>query len=183
MDYLDILKILIGQALVTAFAAFLGYLKIRQSLSRFRSEKVYETKLDRTKRQLSELYGPIYMRVKSNQRIFDTCWGTDIWPDVWRTTLAPSNSEIEGILVANVHLVDEFPIPESFFDFVTHAHIAGQYLESGLNKSYFEKEQFYPKNFIRDIEISYRKKREEYIELLDLQLRKSDDPPVSWGPA
>jgi len=164
MQAATIITLLVSQFIITIFAILISYLKIRQEIRKFKEEKIYDVKLDRIKRQLSEFYGPLYMLTTSTSKIAKTAWGTDIFKDVRKNILIPSNKEVAKILLTKIDLLEEEEIPESYFQFLNHVNVSSSYIE--LEISYFEKDSFYPMQFNRGVASSYRKKRKEYIELL-----------------
>jgi hypothetical protein len=163
-----IARIIFAQAVITIFAVLLGYIKLRQEIRKSRSQKVYEMKLDRLRRQLCEFYGPLYMLSTSNSQIAKATWGTDIWEEVWRGTLQPANLQIENIILAKIDLLDEEEIPKSYFDFIKHSQFNRVYVarEGYGGLSYFEKLVPYPTEFNKDLQAGYERKRQEYRELL-----------------
>ena len=107
MNNLDILKVILAQAVVTLFAVLLSYLKLSQEIRKTKSQKVYDLQLDRLRRQLSEFYGPLYMLSSSTTQLAKATWGTDIWEEVWRGTLIPAHLQIESIILSKIDLLDE----------------------------------------------------------------------------
>jgi hypothetical protein len=164
----DMVKIVFAQAVITIFAVLLGYIKLRQEIRKSRSQKVYEMKLDRIRRQLSEFYGPLHMLSTTTSQLSQTTWGTDIWEDVWRGTLVPAHLQIENIILSKIDLLDEEEIPKSYFDFIKHSQFNRAYTtrEGYGGLSYFEKWVPYPKEFGSDLHAGYERKRREYKELL-----------------
>jgi len=130
----DVAKIIIAQAVITVFALLLAYMKLAQEIKKSKEQKVYELKLERLKSQLSDFYGPLYMITTTTRRIAQTAWGTDIWEEVWREIIVPSNSEAEKILLTKIHLLDEAEIPNSYLDFLNYARVAKTYAKTGMNK-------------------------------------------------
>ena len=158
--------LLLSQAVITLFAVLVAYIKLKQEIKKSREEKVYELRLDRLKRQLSEFYGPLHMLSRSTTDIAKTAWGTDIWERTWREIILPSHQQIEAILLNKIDLLDEPEIPQSYFDFLRHYKVNWSYLETGFGPSYFEKQTPYPANFNQDISAAYERKRKEYLELV-----------------
>ena len=68
--------IIFTQAVITLFAILLAYVKLSQEIRKARKEKVYDLRLDRLKKQLSEFYGPLHMLSASTTDIAKTAWGT-----------------------------------------------------------------------------------------------------------
>jgi len=164
----DIIKIIFAQAVITFFAALLGYIKLSQEIRKSKSQKVYDLQLDRLRRQLSEFYGPLYMLSTSTTQLAKATWGTDIWEDVWRGTLVPAHLQIESILLSKIDLLDEQNIPESYLNFIKHSQFNRAYLtrEGYGGMSYFEKLVPYPAEFNADLYSGYERKRREHRELL-----------------
>jgi hypothetical protein len=158
--------LILTQAVITLFAILLAYVKLKQEIRKSRNEKVYELRLDRLKRQLSEFYGPLHMLTRSTTDIAKKAWGTDIWERVWKEIILPAHQQIEVILLTKIDLLEEPEIPQSYFDFLTHFKVNRSYLETGFGLSYFEKETPYPANFNQDISVAYDRKRKQYLELL-----------------
>jgi len=71
--------LLLTQAVVTLFAVMVAYIKLKQEIRKSREENVYELRLYRLKRQLSEFYGPLHILSSSTTGIAKTALGTDIW--------------------------------------------------------------------------------------------------------
>jgi len=168
MNEIGMAKIIFAQGVVTIFTILLGYIKLRQEIMKSRSQKVYELKLDRLRRQLSEFYGPLYMLSTSTSQLSKTTWGTDIWEDVWRGTLVPAHLQIENIILSKIDLLDEEEIPKSYFDFIKHSQFNRAYTtrEGYGGLGYFEKWVPYPAEFSTDLQAGYEHKRREYRELL-----------------
>jgi len=166
MGSTEMLTIIFTQAVVTLFAIMLAYVKLKQEIQKSRREKVYELRLDRLKRQLSEFYGPLHMLCTSTTDIAKTAWGTDIWERVWKEIILPAQQQIEGILLSKIDLLDESEIPQSYFDFLKHFKVNKSYRDTGWGVSYFEKGTFYPASFNQDVLNAYQKKRQQYVELL-----------------
>ena len=166
MDTLDILKIVLTQAVITIFALIAGYIKLRQDIYSSVAQLVRTRKLDRLEHQLAEFYGPLHMLTASNERAYQMAWGKDIWSKVFSEVLIPNHQEMEKILVSKLHLVNENPLPESYLDFLNHVRLVRFYKDSGLNPSYFEKDVPYPEQFNKDIAMGYEKLRTEYIAFL-----------------
>jgi hypothetical protein len=168
----DVIKIIFAQAVITVFAALLGYVKIRQEIRKSKSQKVYDLQLDRLRRQLSEFYGPLYMLSTSTTQLAKATWGTDIWQDVWRGSLVPAHLQIESILLSKIDLLDEQDIPASYLNFIKHSQFNQAYVKregyGGL--SYFEKLVPYPTEFNADLRAGYERKRQEYRELLNTDI-------------
>jgi hypothetical protein len=164
----DTVKIIFAQAIITLFAALLGYIKLRQEIRKSKLQKVYEMQLDRLRRQLSEFYGPLYMLSTSTTQLAKAVWGTDIWEDVWRETLVPAHLQIESILLSKIDLLDEQNIPESFLNFIKHSQFNRAYVrrEGYGGMSYFEKLVPYPVDFNADLHAGYERKCREYRGLL-----------------
>lgn len=158
--------IIFTQAVITLFAILLAYVKLSQEIRKARKEKVYDLRLDRLKKQLSEFYGPLHMLSTSTTDIAKTAWGTDIWERVWRDIVLPAHQQIETILLTKIDLLDETEIPQSYFEFLRHFKVNKSYLETGFGLSYFEKNTPYPAGFNQDIAIAYEHKRKQYVELL-----------------
>jgi hypothetical protein len=158
--------VIVTQAVITVFALLAAYIKLRQEIRKGRHERVYDLSLDRLKRQLGEFYGPLYMLTASTSDIADTVWGTDVWEEVWRGVIVPSHQEVGAILLTKIDLLDEAQIPQSYFDFLRHFNVSRGYLKSGLGKDYFEKDTPYPRQFNDDVANTYRKKRQEYMDML-----------------
>jgi hypothetical protein len=167
MELTDVTKVIIAQAIITGFALLVGYIAFRQEMSKFKRQRLYDMQLDRLKQQLSELYGPIYMITKSTKPIVEQVWGTDVWNQVWKETIIPSQTRVEDLLLTKIHLLEEKEIPKSYLDFLTHIRVARSYVQSALNQSYFDKQLPYPYQFDEDIEGQYNRLRKNYIELLD----------------
>lgn len=167
MTTVDILKIVITQAVITVFALIAGYIKLRQDIYSSVSQLARTHKLERIESQLAEFYGPLHMLAASNDRAYQMAWGKDIWPKAFSEVLIPNQQEMEKILVSNLHLVDENPIPESYLDFLNHVRLVRFYKDSGLNPSYFEKDFAYPQQFNKDIAQGYEKVRAEYMAFLE----------------
>jgi hypothetical protein len=170
----DMTKIIFSQAVITIFALSLGYIKLRQEIRKIRSQKVYELKLDRLRRQLSEFYGPLFMLATTTSQLSKTTWGTDVWEDVWRGTLVPAHLQIENIILSKIDLLEEEEIPKSYFEFIKHSQFNRAYTtrEGYGGLSYFEKWVPYPPDFCTDLHSGYARKRQEYVELLNsMQLR------------
>ena len=80
-------KIIFAQAVITLFAALLGYLKLSQEIRKAKSQKVYDLHLDHLRRQLSEFYGPLYMLSTSTTQLAKATWaqtsgkmfGEELW--------------------------------------------------------------------------------------------------------
>jgi hypothetical protein len=161
-----VFKIILTQAVITVFALLAAYVKLRQEIQKGRHERVYDLSLDRLKRQLGEFYGPLYMLTAATTDIAQTAWGTDVWDEVWRGVIVPSHQQIETILLTKIDLLDEPQIPQSYFDFLRHYNVNRGYLKSGLGKAYFEKRTPYPPEFNNDVASAYRKKRQEYVDML-----------------
>jgi hypothetical protein len=168
----DIVKIIFYQAVITCFAVLLGYIKLKQEIRKSKSQKVYEMRLDRLRRQLSEFYGPLYMLSTSTTQLAKATWGTDIWEDVWRGTLVPAHLQIESILLSKIDLLDEQDIPESYLNFIKHSQFNRAYIgrEGYGGMSYFEKLVPYPTGFHADLQAGYERKRREYRELLQTRM-------------
>jgi hypothetical protein len=159
-------KVVVTQAVITVFALLAAYIKLRQEIRKGRHERVYDLSLDRLKRQLSEFYGPLFMLTASTSDIADKVWATDVWDEVWRGVIVPSQQEIRTILLTKIDLLDEAQIPQSYFDFLRHINVSRGYLKSGLGKDYFKKDTPYPRQFNDDVANAYRKKRQEYMDML-----------------
>lgn len=166
MKPVELGTLLLTQAVITLFAILVAYIKLKQEIRKSREEKVYDLRLDRLKRQLSEFYGPLHMLTRSTTDIAKTAWGTDIWERTWRDIIVPSDQQIETILLNKIDLLDETEIPQSYFDFLRHYKVNRSYLETGFGPAYFEKETHYPVNFNQDISAAYERKRKQYLELL-----------------
>lgn len=167
MKSTEMATIIFTQAVVTLFAIMLAYVKLKQEIRKSRTEKVYALRLERIKRQLSEFYGPLHMLTTSTTDIAEKAWGTDIWERVWRDSILPAHQQIEAILLGRIDLLDEDEIPQSYFDFLRHFKVNKSYLETGFGVSYFEKETPYPASFNQDLLSAYRRKRKQYVELLE----------------
>jgi len=166
MESISIVKIILPQAVITVFGLFFAYVKLKQEIHKFRRERVYDLKLERLKRQLSEFYGPLHMLATSTSDIAKKAWGTDMWEEVWREIIVPSQQQIANILLTRIDLLDETDIPLSYFDFLKHVNINRGYLKSGFGKNYFEKNTPYPPQFNEDIWNAYQRKRKEYSDTL-----------------
>jgi hypothetical protein len=166
METLDILKIVLTQAVITIFALIVGYIKLRQDIHSSVTQLARTRKLDRLEHQLADFYGPLHMLAASNERAYQTAWGTDVWTKVFSDVLIPNQQEMEKILVSNLHLVEENPIPESYLDFLNHVRLVRFYKDRGLDFSYFEKEVPYPEQFNKDIAMGYDNRRGEYLAFL-----------------
>ena len=79
MEQISVAKIVLSQAVITVFALFLAYVKLRQEIHKSRGEKLYDLKLERLKRQLGDFYGPLHMLATSTSDIARKAWGTDMW--------------------------------------------------------------------------------------------------------
>ena len=168
MQNFDMAKVIFAQAIITIFAVALGSIKLSQEIRKMKSQKVYELKLDRIRKQLSEFYGPLYMLATSTTQLARTTWGTDIWEEVWRGTLVPAHLQMENIILSKIDLLEEHEIPNSYFDFIKHSQFNRTYMnrEGYGGLSYFEKSVPYPHEFTADIKSGYEKKRREYLDLL-----------------
>lgn len=166
MEINDLIKIIFAQFIIMIFAFIVGYFKLKNEVQKFRLQKKIDLSIERMKNQLSEFYGPLYMMTKATTQIADTAWGTDIWDKTFKEILVPSQIKIEEILLTKIHLLDEIEIPTSYFDFLHHVRVARNYLDTGLNPDYFKKGTYYPEQFNIDVEISYQKKRKEYIDYI-----------------
>jgi hypothetical protein len=168
MQNYEMIKVIFAQATITIFAVALGYIKLSQEIRKMKSQKIYELKLDRIRKQLAEFYGPLHMLATSATQIAKATWGTDVWEEVWRGTLVPAHLQIENIILSKIDLLDEEEIPKSYFDFIRHSQFNRTYLnrEGYGGLSYFEKLVPYPPEFATDISSGYEKKRREYPDLL-----------------
>jgi hypothetical protein len=163
---MDLQKLLLAQGLVTLFALVVAYVKLRQDFRQYARQQLFSVRLERLRRQLSELYGPIHMLTVANARIAKVAWGTDIWDQVWRQILIPTQLKIEDLLLTKIELLDEHPMPDSFLAFLTHARVARSYVEPGLSVGYFEKGIHYPVQFDQDVARTYEMIRTKYTEVL-----------------
>lgn len=167
MELNDVAKIVIGQSIITVFALLLAYVKLKQEIRKSKVQKVYELKLERLKTQLSDFYAALHMMTTATKQIAQTAWGTNIWESVWKELVIPSNIEVEKILLTRIHLLEEEEIPKSYLAFLNYIKVAQSYSQTGMYKSYFEKEVHYPTQFNEDIFKSYQKKRKEYLKLFE----------------
>jgi hypothetical protein len=161
MNFLDVARLVLAQAVITMFAMAVAYIKLRQDFRQYRARQLFEARLDRLRRQLSEFYG-IHMLSVANSTVAKVAWGTDVWDRVWRDILIPANLKIEEILLSKIELLDEDAIPESFLAFMTHARVARSYRETGMRFEYFEKGTGYPVEFNDAIAAAYKRIRNRY---------------------
>jgi len=166
MNSSDVFKIVFAQAVVTAFAVLVTYLKLRQDFQQYARQQLFSVRLDRLRRQLSEFYGPIHMLSIANERIAKIAWGTDIWHRVWREILIPGELKIEEILLSKIELLDEAAVSDSVLAFLAHARVARSYLETGQGIEYFDKGIHYPTQFNKDVAAAYEKIRARYSEAI-----------------
>ncbi|WP_144022502.1 hypothetical protein [Asanoa hainanensis] len=133
-------------------AAVLSYLGVRGT------RKAAEIQRDRDYRirQLSELYGPLYMRRKLSRKLWRQLPGIpDAIPGVTKWNLIDHIEEIKGeeterrrliverilrindelteIIIGRAGLLDQFPPPESFEAFLEHAATLRTYWDRGKN--------------------------------------------------
>lgn len=98
--------------------------------------------LDRVNRQLKELYGPLYIRLKASQETWDAFWQkhrpshgrshyfganvevTEKEKEVWRNWMTnvfePTNAKTEEVILSNIDLLDSNEIPEAFVKALAH---------------------------------------------------------------
>jgi hypothetical protein len=75
MNLIDVLKVVLAQAVITAFAVFVAYVKLRQDFTQYARQQLFAARMDRLRRQLSEFYGPMHMLSVANERIAKVAWG------------------------------------------------------------------------------------------------------------
>ena len=97
------------------------------------------SQIERTERQLAELYGPLTFLIKENKRVFQDLleilgrpyvWGPDVLYlpqgelDTWlfwvEHAFIPTNREIRDLLRSHTHLIEGAAMPQPFVHFIEH---------------------------------------------------------------
>ena len=164
-------------ALAAITAAVLSYAGVRGTRKAADVQRAREYRI----RQLSDLYGPFYMRRKLSRRLWKQLPGVEeAVPGVTPWNLIDHIEEIKGeatehrrlivehilkindelttIITGNAGLLDQFPPPPSFELFLEHAATLRVHWERGENAAGITHIPF-PSDLDKDIEVSIKQLR------------------------
>ena len=178
METTDIIKIVATQSVVFIAAIALAFFKLRHDLRLDREKHITAHRLVRLEQQLSEFYAPLHMLSLTAKELVGATWDTPEWERAFKDGLLPLHEQMEDILTTRAHLLDMTIVPDSYVRFLKHIRLVRCYADTGLTKSYFEREEEFPNRFNHHIAEAYRLKREEYIREFRLQ---ETQPMVNSG--
>jgi len=140
-------------------------------------ELAINSQIQYKERQLAELYGPVYARLKRGRPVYDL-WAKGRLQDIRQGVIdlfIKANADVVEIILTKSHLIDGENIPASFLHYLTHVAVWDAYLAQNLKGVPLSEEEFpeayYPKLFESDVfSTTERLKRELYALYRELGL-------------
>jgi hypothetical protein len=180
-------------ALVAAAATALGWL-VTYWFNR--SLAMRKDHLDLVNRQLSDLYGPLYLSCKAGRAAYETLLSkvgrtkgifdeesppTDDEVREWfhwmKTVLGPINDRREELILKSSHLILEDQVPKCIVDFASHAAayraLLSKWEQGDLSERYSTVP--FPDELDNYAEVSFRKLKQEQARLLKRLHQPSSD--------
>ncbi len=127
----QITSILIGGGLLLWFGKilFIKSLETRLAIEKEKLNLVRHADLEFKKAQVKELYGPLYGILKTSRKIYDLWMDRKldgINSDV-KQLFKMNNEKANKIIIDNVHLIEESPMPECFLKYVSSTLVWSMY--------------------------------------------------------